>query len=100
MMASKKDCGSADGSPGSSSSWRCRLRGLGGRGGDAGAPAPDRRRRWRTTGSFGPQNPALRPPVSGSPGRGGFPTPWSYRLSERGADELYLRRFAGCPEDD
>ena len=41
MMASKKDCGSADGSPGSSSSWRCRLRGLGGRGGDAGAPAPD-----------------------------------------------------------
>ena len=47
----------------------------GGRGGDAGAPAPDRRRRWRTTGSFGPQNPALRPPVSGSPGPRGLPDP-------------------------
>ena len=72
----------------------------GGRGGDAGAPAPDRGDADEQPGASGRRIPHCGRRFPDHPGAGASRPHGQYRLSERGADELYLRRFTGCPEDD
>ena len=72
----------------------------GGRGGDAGVPAPDRGGAGEQPGASGRRIPHCGRRFPDHPGAGASRSHDQYRLSERGADELYLRQFAGCPEDD